>query len=705
MAKGASLEQIQQMLQNLFKPIEPPKPPKPPEPPKPPKTPPHPPNPEKGKENTDTDNDEWTPPTVDYKKKIERLKQKSEIEQEQILQFEKLQQKVIESEKYSYGWFKACLELEFLNSNENKINSREISISFGRVEKEPNTPRTLTLKYPSRFIPQFMEDLENIPLNLRTKDNSAKVTIEVISVKQNVLRVKLKDGAQIENINLAEVREATINAQNPVFLLEELKKQFNNLNYADDFNMRENLCKNIEFVFGPPGTGKTTYLAQKVILPIMRLPQNKKVLVLTPTNKAADVLTKKIMTFTKNFDWLVRFGTTNDEDIEKSVYREKTFDIRKKPRNVTITTIARFPYDFFMIDGERLHLHALNWDYIIIDEASMIPLINIILPLYLKTPEKFIIAGDPFQIEPVISLDFWKDENIYTLVALNSFNAPQTVPHNYEVIKLMTQYRSLPSVGEVFSKFTYDGILKHYRKEYQKRPLKINDWLNVKSLNIIKFPVSEYESVYRAKRINNSSSYQAYSAIFTFEFVNEMSRRISQNNPNENFTIGIIAAYRVQADLIEKLFATVQSPPNIQISAGTIHGFQGDECDIIFAVFNPPPSISDKIFLNRQNIINVALSRARDYLFLIMPDDNTKNILNLQLIKQIEKLFNNGDCREFNTAKIEKLIFDNEKHIEENSFSTGHQNVNIYTHPERVYEIRSDDNAVDIQIHKDYKYL
>lgn len=713
MAKGASLEQIQQMLQNLSNPITPPEPPKPPNQPKPPR-------PKKpiteiqakiGKLNiegkNDNGNDGWTPPTVDYKKKIERLKQKSELEQEQLAQLEELQKIVMNSEKYSYGWFKACLELEFLNSNENKINSREISISFGRVEKAPNTSRTLILKYPSRFIPQFMEDLENIPLNLKTKNESAKVTIEVISVQHNILRVKLKDGSQVENINLAEVKEATINAQNPVFLLEELKKQFNNLNYADNFNMRKNLCKNIEFVFGPPGTGKTTYLARKVILPLMQLPQNKKILVLTPTNKAADVLTKKIMDSTKNFDWLIRFGTTNDEIIEKTVYREKTFDIRKKPRNVTITTIARFPYDFFMIDGERFHLHAMNWDYIIIDEASMIPLINIILPLYLKTPEKFIIAGDPFQIEPVISLDFWKDENIYTLVELNSFTASKTVPHNYKIIKLMTQYRSLPSIGEVFSKLTYGGILKHYRNENQKRPLKINNWLNIKSLNIIKFPVSEYESVYRAKRINNSSSYQAYSAIFTFEFVSAMSRQISKNNPNENFSIGIIAPYRVQADLIEKLFATAQISPNIQISASTIHGFQGDECDIIFVVFNPPPYISGSsdMFLNHQNIINVSISRAQDYLFLIMPDDNTKNIFNLQLIKQVEKLFHNFGYSEFNSSKIENLIFGRENHIEENSFSTGHQNVNIYTKPERVYEIRSDDNAVDIQIHKDFKFV
>ena len=208
----------------------------------------------------DNDNADWTPTSVDYQRKIERLKQKSELEQEQLLQLEELQHKVLDSEKYSYGWFKACLELEYLNSNEYKINSREISISFGHMEREANTPRTLILKYPSRFIPQFMEDLEDIPLNLQTKNDFAKIIIEVIRVQHNTLRVKLKDDEQIKNINFDEVIEATINAKNPVFLLEELKKQFYNLNYDDDFNMQENLCENIEFVFGSPDTGKTTFL-------------------------------------------------------------------------------------------------------------------------------------------------------------------------------------------------------------------------------------------------------------------------------------------------------------------------------------------------------------------------------------------------------------------------------------------------------------
>ena len=99
----------------------------------------------------------------------------------------------------------------------------------------------------------------------------------------------------------------------------------------------------------------------------------------------ADVLVNKITQAMDNdycyFDWLVRFGITGDSSIEQSpIFHEKFFDIRTKPQNVTVTTIARFPYDSFQPENldHPLHLKELTWDYIVIDEASMISLANII---------------------------------------------------------------------------------------------------------------------------------------------------------------------------------------------------------------------------------------------------------------------------------------------------------------------------------------
>ncbi|WP_186430047.1 ATP-binding protein [Clostridium sp. BSD9I1] len=659
-------------------------------------------------EQEDIDEDEFIPSSVNYSRKVELEKQKAAKAIDKIAYQEELQQRALDAPRYSYGWFKALLELETLNTNTNNLNSKEVSISFASVEREVGTQRTLILKQPNRYIPQFMEDLADIPLVLSIGGQTKTLAIEVANIKSYTLRVKLKSHVEIQELDLSKVTEARIDAKSPVFLLEELRKQFIELGYVDDYNMQENLCENIEFVFGPPGTGKTTHLAKNVLVPLMFSKQNLNVLVLTPTNKAADVLVRRIMeVMDKDLsynDWLVRFGGTGDELIEQSpVYRDKTFDIRTLNKNVTVTTIARFPYDFFMPQGSRIFLNGINWDYIIIDEASMIPLVNIVYPLYKKTPKKFIIAGDPFQIEPITSVDLWKNENIYTMVHLDSFVDPKTIPYDYKVELLTTQYRSIPSVGSVFSKFAYGGILEHYRGEDSKKKLNIDDKLKVNALNIIKFPVSKYESIYRSKRLQHSSSYQIYSALFTFEFVSYLSNLIANANCGDLFKIGIIAPYRAQADLIEKLIGSAEIPKEIDVQVGTIHGFQGDECDIIFAVFNTPPTITGgkDMFLNKSNIINVSISRAKDYLFVVMPDDNVENIGNLHLVKRVEQLFkSSGSYVEFQTHDLEQHIFGNAQYLEENAFSTGHQSVNVYRLPEKCYEIRSEDTAVDVQIYR-----
>lgn len=655
------------------------------------------------------DYDDYTPPIVDYGKQIERAKEKSASEISEIARLEELQSLVLSSKKYSFKWFCTLLEIETYYGGGTISNSREISISFSRVTKEPGTNRILVLRDPNRYIPQFMEDFSDIPLMLNMDNETKTVAIEVVSAQSYALRVKLKPDVDVSNIDFNKIKEAHIEAKNPQFLLESLLQKFKSLSelgYKEDDNLQEKLPANLEFVFGPPGTGKTTYLADKVLLPLMRNEKSAKILVLTPTNKAADVIVRRIMSLDNNEtykQWLVRFGSTGDQVIEDAgVFREKTFDISVLSKNVTVTTIARFSYDYFMPDGKRYFLDELDWDYIVFDEASMIKIADIVYPIFRKTPKKFIIAGDPFQIDPISAVSIWKDENIYSMVQLSSFTEPKTVPYHYPVILLTTQYRSIPSVGQIFSKFSYGGILKHARHEESKKDLGIDDTLKMSPLTIIKFPVSKFESIYKPKRLQGKTPYQLYSALFTFEFIRYLSSAITKSKAVQEFSIGIIAPYRAQADLIAKLVTSSDFPDNISIQVGTIHGFQGDECDMIISVFNPPPHISSskEMFLNKRNIINVSISRARDYLVVIMPDDSTENIKNLKLVKQVESLFiSSGKACIYHSRSLEQKMFGLQTYLEENTFSTCHQTVNVYGLPEKKYEIRSEDTAVDIQIH------
>lgn len=655
--------------------------------------------------------DDFIKSSADFEKKIKKLTEKVNDEISQLTKIQELTDGVNNSIKYSYIWFKSLLEMEYLNSAESKNSGKEISIKFDQVEKETGTAKTLILRYPNQPIPQDLEDIGDLSIKLFHGNDCSTVSIEVINVREHSIRAKLKKSSDITGLDLSSVHSAVIDIKNPIFILEELKNKFNSLNLEDNFNLQENLTENIEIIFGPPGTGKTTYLAKNVLIPKMQGKKDLKILVLTPTNKAADVLVKKIMEVSVDDDsyceWLVRFGITGDPEIEKSaVFYDRSLDITSKSRNVTVTTIARFPYDFFKPDesesNEKYFLRYLDWDYIVFDEASMIPLVTMMYIIYFTPDAKFIVAGDPFQIQPISSVDIWKDENFYTLVGLNNFKNPTTVPHSYKIVDLPVQYRSVPSIGELFSIFTYDSVLKHYRVASSQKQLNI-DGIRVNDINLIKFPVSSADSIYRAKKLNQSSNYQVYSAIFTFEFTKYIAAQIAKNH-SDNFKIGVICPYKAQAVLIDQLLLTNHfENGNVEIQVGTIHGFQGDECDIIISIFNPPQYISNspEMFLNKQNILNVAISRAKDYLFILIPDDRTENVRKLNKVQNIEKIVNRqlrDSCSQFHSSEIESIIFNDSRFIEKNAFSTAHQMVNVYSKSEMLYEIRCEESAIDVQI-------
>ena len=661
--------------------------------------------------DTNEDVDDYILKTVDYGKKLNRAKDRCANELDRLEHEQALHDKANALPRFSYGWFLALLELECIASSEKNAHGKTISIRFGKVESDSQSSRTIVLKEPSRFIPQSIEEFSGVRVDLDFGNGrTGKLRVDSFTAKELLLLGKLASEDELSGIDLGEVLEARIEVQNPSFLLQELLERFRELKLNENFDMKENLTSDIKFIFGPPGTGKTTHLAEKILIPKMQGTKPTRLLVLTPTNKAADVLTTRIIekmgTDTSYLNWLVRFGTSADESIEKAgVWRDRSFEISKLSHSVIVTTIARFAYDGFAVKYGSKKLNKMEWDAIVIDEASMISLASIIYPLYSQKSQKFIIAGDPFQIEPIVAVEQWKDENIYTLVGLNrtgAFAKPSTEPHDYPVSNLETQYRSIPAIGEIFSRFTYDGILKHHRTTETQRSLKLNSF-DVQPINLIKFPVSKYESIYRAKRLESGTPYQTYSALFTFEFVRWLAEQI-QINHADKFRIGVIAPYRAQANLLSRLNDSWVPKPNaVEIQVGTIHGFQGDECDIIIAVLNPPPAISKspQMFLNKQNILNVAISRARDYLFIVIPDDETEGVENLHKIAEIEMLAKSGSAfSEYASRIVEEMIWGNQSYLEDNTFSTGHQMVNVYRKPERYYEVRSDESAIDVQIHE-----
>ncbi len=146
------------------------------------------------------------------------------------------------------------------------------------------------------------------------------------------------------------------------------------------------------------------------------------------------------------------------------------------------------------------------------------------------------------------------------------------------------------------------------------------------------------------------------------------------------------------------LTVQINNKSPVQIITGTVHRFQGEEFDIVLNLFNIPPRINPQIFPNKQHIVNVAISRARDYLILIIPENQE-----LEKLNRLEKIILNKDeiknhSKKYTATEIETIIL-KENFIAENTQITERQNINVYYgKAEYKYEFRLDDMGVDVQI-------
>ena len=240
---------------------------------------------------------------------------------------------------------------------------------------------------------------------IKTSDNSIDVSVELNDKTLN---------------DLKQAKKIRISAVDNTNIIDSLETRFLQLDKEDDFDMNENLPQNLSFIYGPPGTGKTTELVRQVRELLTNEP-NAKILVLTPTNKAADVVAIKMANDDVCYDGLARYGATESlyliEDIGCVTNRDTT-DL-KGWHNIVVATAARYAYDFVQPDDTAICDYP--WDYIFIDEASMIDILTITYILYKGANSKrIIISGDPKQIQPVVQNDM-PAINIYNMVGLQGF--------------------------------------------------------------------------------------------------------------------------------------------------------------------------------------------------------------------------------------------------------------------------------------------
>ena len=371
--------------------------------------------------------------------------------------------------EYSLNWFKKLIEIE-MESSRSRFANKTLRITFYKVKKISN--HLLELSLSNRPVPQFIEDVP-IP-NIIVKDEDGQpIECSAISVDKNKVKIKTKKPIG------KSLKKATIEVGDLSYLLESLKNKFESLPEEFDYTENEFFIKecvegrleSLRLIYGPPGTGKTTKLIED-ILKIEDL-GNKKILFLAPTNKAVDVFVQKIKDVAEGkIKHLTQYRDKAKELIDKklivrykSTSNERIEDLASE--NITnacivATTIAKISYDDM--------LYNYLPDILMLDECSMIPLPYIVYSLCIYPSDETWISGDPNQIQPVGLSNDWREYNIYRIFndsfKINIHNIREDCGNYFKggYDKLNIQYRSTKSIGDLFSKYTYNGILKHYRK-------------------------------------------------------------------------------------------------------------------------------------------------------------------------------------------------------------------------------------------------
>lgn len=673
--------------------------------------------------SSETTNNDVTSFSSDRSEKLQEFidKQNKKIEDEE--EKESLLASMDGRKKYSKGWFLDGLRYEYLNAKEDSKDriAKSISLTFAKVA--PEHSNVYCFSNSSQLIPRWLEEIDgDLKVTLQFVDGEditvcfAMACVQDFSLK---LRAKGNDVDKLNQINWEKLTLASLDVNNPKGLVKNLYDAFVKLPFPDDFDMQNGLKNNLKFIFGPPGTGKTYYLAHEVISKHIRENERCKVLVLTPTNQSADVITKELVSAnpTTYLDWLGRFVATNDQDIEESglVWDRKSI-LYQQDKCCLVSTIARLSYDFFENEnGDRTYIKDVVWDYVVCDEGSMISLPEIMYAIYqfsfASKGNQIVIAGDPKQLQPIDTAGVWNAENIYKVVGLNSFKQPQTKPISFEVVNLKEQRRSVPAIGELFSRYSYDGLLSHYRGEKDLFDLHL-DKLSLKPITYLPFHVNNFDDIFGSKKMSGSNIH-IYSAILTGELCRYIAKEYVKKANGIKLKIGVICPYIAQVQLIDRLLGGYTDLPStdiVEISIGTIHSFQGDQRNIVFALFNPPKGMASKrqdaftMLVNDDHLVNVAISRAQDYLCVMVPDSSSYGRENLKDINRVADVINSKNfpyknwCGQIDCSLIEELLFGDKDFLKKHSFVTSHQMANVYTPTNYEYEIRVDDNAIDIQI-------
>jgi superfamily I DNA and/or RNA helicase/very-short-patch-repair endonuclease len=290
--------------------------------------------------------------------------------------------------------------------------------------------------------------------------------------------------------------------------------------------------------------------------------------------------------------------------------------------------------------------HSYVFDYLIIDEASQTDLLSSVLSL--NCARNAIIVGDSKQL-PQIENMFLKEKNY-------SFKKLYNISDEYDYFG----NNILSSMSKVFSNAPKVMLKEHYRCH----PLIIN-FCNQKfydnQLIILTNPGLESNplKLYKTVPGNHARKNPNGSGFYNLREVDEINL-IVKNSAIQD--IGVISPYRKQVEVLNDSIEIKSE----KIEIDTVHKFQGRAKDVVIlstvvndirhdTTLNP----EKEDFVSKSDLLNVAVSRAKKQLILVVSDKiyQSKNNNIADLIKYIQYNSSVDDIQEGRVKSVFDILY------------------------------------------------
>lgn len=361
----------------------------------------------------------------------------------------------------------------------------------------------------------------------------------------------------------------------------------------------------------------------------------------------------KISQLTDESMWLLKDILANKYASEENriVFDEKVF--YQKPNEF----ITEYPVILSTTHAVTSSLKGITYDYVIVDEASQVDLATGVLAM--SCAKNIVVVGDLKQLPNVIA----EQDKLSITQISNMFNIPKM--YRYEEQNLLS------SICEVFPKAPKTLLKEHYRCHP-----KIINFCNQKFYKnqlVIMTKDNNEDDVLEVVMTTTGNHARGH---YNQRQIDEIKFDIL---PRLNSTyVGIISPYTKQTEALNKNLTN-------DIDISTVHKFQGREKDdiIISTVDN---EITD--FTDNPNMLNVAVSRAKNRLVLVVSDNDKNNNTNIgDLIKYIK--YNNFSIQQSEIFSVFDMLYKNYENARKEYLSK-YKRISDYDSENLMYSVITD---------------